>query len=61
MDQGQRSHAPRSNKGSKQRQVDSHQRQVASLLFKGTIMHEGESTDTKPIKSLTDSFLNNGP
>ena len=31
MGQGQRSHWPRSNKDSKQRQVGSHQRQVASL------------------------------
>ncbi len=30
--QGQRSHWPKSNKTSKQRQVGSHQRQVASLL-----------------------------
>ncbi len=32
MGQGQRSHRSRSNKDSKQRQVGSHQRQVASLL-----------------------------
>ncbi len=31
MGQGQRSYGPRSDKGSKQRQVGSHQRQVASL------------------------------
>ena len=31
--EGQRSHCPGSNKGPKERQVGSHQRQVASLLF----------------------------
>ncbi len=40
MGQGQRSRGSRSNKGSKQRQVDSRQRQVASLgMAAGVMLH----------------------